>query len=217
MKFKTAAAFAALSTISAASGAQAGVIYDNFTVSEYHAQIGDRGYMAVFQSNIDQTINQIGSRLRGGESDVKFVIIDLGDGADPTNTGQTVYSDVSHVAAGEGYAYFYSDPFAFTLDAGRWYAVGAVGAPNSTLFASADYSSPISPGPTFTAFSNRNMNVFSYADTNSNLGFACCNFHIQLLTDDNTGAVPEPATWALLIMGFGGAGAMLRRNRLAQA
>lgn len=30
-------------------------------------------------------------------------------------------------------------------------------------------------------------------------------------------AVPEPATWALLIMGFGTAGAMLRRRRLAIA
>ena len=32
-----------------------------------------------------------------------------------------------------------------------------------------------------------------------------------------TGAVPEPATWALMIMGFGAAGAMLRRRRLALA
>jgi len=31
------------------------------------------------------------------------------------------------------------------------------------------------------------------------------------------GAVPEPATWALMIMGFGGAGAMLRRRRAAFA
>ena len=29
------------------------------------------------------------------------------------------------------------------------------------------------------------------------------------------GGVPEPATWALMILGFGGAGAMLRRKALA--
>ena len=29
------------------------------------------------------------------------------------------------------------------------------------------------------------------------------------------GAVPEPSTWALMIAGFGGVGAMLRRRRLA--
>lgn len=28
-----------------------------------------------------------------------------------------------------------------------------------------------------------------------------------------SGAVPEPATWALMILGFGGAGAMLRGRR----
>lgn len=32
-----------------------------------------------------------------------------------------------------------------------------------------------------------------------------------------TGAVPEPSTWALLILGFGSAGAMLRRQRRAMA
>ncbi len=31
------------------------------------------------------------------------------------------------------------------------------------------------------------------------------------------GAVPEPATWGLMIMGFGGIGAMLRRRRQAVA
>jgi hypothetical protein len=31
------------------------------------------------------------------------------------------------------------------------------------------------------------------------------------------GVVPEPATWALMISGFGGAGAMLRRRRTASA
>ena len=30
-----------------------------------------------------------------------------------------------------------------------------------------------------------------------------------------SGAVPEPGTWALMIMGFGGAGAMLRSRRKA--
>jgi hypothetical protein len=29
----------------------------------------------------------------------------------------------------------------------------------------------------------------------------------------NAGGVPEPASWALMIVGFGSAGAMLRRRR----
>ena len=33
----------------------------------------------------------------------------------------------------------------------------------------------------------------------------------------NVVAVPEPGTWALMILGFGGAGAMLRRRRVVAA
>ncbi len=33
----------------------------------------------------------------------------------------------------------------------------------------------------------------------------------------NVAAIPEPGTWALMIMGFGGAGAMLRRRKAALA
>jgi hypothetical protein len=45
--------------------------------------------------------------------------------------------------------------------------------------------------------------------------------HIDFFYSDDlgsgTGVIPEPGTWALMIMGFGGAGAMLRRRRLAVA
>ncbi|MDZ4373753.1 MAG: PEPxxWA-CTERM sorting domain-containing protein [Phenylobacterium sp.] len=43
--------------------------------------------------------------------------------------------------------------------------------------------------------------------------FGADNFALTLHTLDPTGAVPEPQTWALLIGGFGLAGAALRRTR----
>lgn len=217
MKLKIAAAFAALSMLSVAGAAQAGVIYDNFTSEDASVDIGGHGYTAVFQSDIDQTINQIGARLRGGEADVKFVIIDLGNGANPTNTGQTLFSDVTHITADQTFDWEYSDLFSFALSAGRWYAVGAVAAPGSALFTSYDYAGAVNPGPTFTAFANNNVNIFSFDNPNDNYGFGCCNIHVQLLSGGATGAVPEPAAWALMILGFGSAGVMLRRTRLAQA
>jgi hypothetical protein len=36
----------------------------------------------------------------------------------------------------------------------------------------------------------------------------------RVLVDVNSGAVPEPQAWALMILGFGTAGALLRRRRL---
>ncbi|MDZ4375403.1 MAG: PEPxxWA-CTERM sorting domain-containing protein [Phenylobacterium sp.] len=39
------------------------------------------------------------------------------------------------------------------------------------------------------------------------------DFQAANLTGSFAGAIPEPGTWALMIMGFGGAGAMLRRRR----
>ncbi|WP_296595180.1 hypothetical protein [Phenylobacterium sp.] len=126
MKLKIAAAFAALSMMSGA--AQASVIYDNYTSDDATVDIVGHGYTAVFQSNIDQTISQIGARLSGGEGDVKFVILDLGDNTSPASAGQAVFSDVTHIVADSSLAWRYSDAFSFNLTAGRWYAVGAVGA-----------------------------------------------------------------------------------------
>lgn len=41
------------------------------------------------------------------------------------------------------------------------------------------------------------------------------NVSFTAQVSDPTGAIPEPGTWALMILGFGGAGAVLRRQRQA--
>ena len=55
--------------------------------------------------------------------------------------------------------------------------------------------------------------------TNASSGHFLAKFDNVVLTGDNlvTGGVPEPGAWALMILGFGGAGAALRRRRRALA
>jgi hypothetical protein len=68
-----------------------------------------------------------------------------------------------------------------------------------------DFSAFLDYRDDFTGF----QRVFSYEDTV--VGSADSNW--GLVTTFNTAAIPEPATWALMIGGFGMAGVALRRRR----
>lgn len=50
-----------------------------------------------------------------------------------------------------------------------------------------------------------------------NYGFDSTGFALTATGPDPVGGVPEPAAWALMILGFGGAGAALRRRRMSLA
>jgi len=50
-------------------------------------------------------------------------------------------------------------------------------------------------------------------DTNANLGPGVQLDNVRFDTPANTGGVPEPASWALMIVGFGCAGTAMRRRR----
>ena len=71
---------------------------------------------------------------------------------------------------------------------------------------------------TFWMFDNGGLSTFSHLSTNGNTtgtggnGADLIVFGGDLPTPG--GGVPEPATWAMMIAGFGGLGAMLRRRRL---
>ncbi len=77
------------------------------------------------------------------------------------------------------------------------------------------------PGPT--SFNNTPFNVFNPGPA-GNFGFTlnyneCCGAPADLLFTVNnvSPGVPEPATWALMLTGFGLAGASLRRRNAAAA
>jgi len=65
----------------------------------------------------------------------------------------------------------------------------------------------VNPGANTLVVNGTSGGLYSYG---GNISFA------KLVQINPTGGVPEPAGWALMIVGFGSAGAMLRRRRAAQ-
>ena len=105
------------------------------------------------------------------------------------NISKSFYSDSSSNGGRYVYNYIYTNAAPTTISNG---------------FSSA-------PSGTFSGFSDGYyQNSFYNYDT----GYIYSNY-AHLVQDHVTisGAVPEPATWGLMLMGFGGLGAMLRRRR----
>jgi hypothetical protein len=74
------------------------------------------------------------------------------------------------------------------------------------------------PGPTSPVNTPFNVNAPSAGMYNFQLVYGeCCAgpavLAFQVNGQPGGGVVPEPATWAMMLLGFGGLGAMLRRNR----
>ncbi len=65
---------------------------------------------------------------------------------------------------------------------------------------------------TFTALAPGSLRVLVGTDGNDNIGPLLDAVALSTLA-----TVPEPAGWTLMILGFGGVGAVLRRRRTASA
>lgn len=194
--------------------AGAATIFDNFTGAGPGVPIENASYAAIFKSNVTQTITGIGARVSAPkDGSMKFVLFDLGNGVDPAWTGTLIFTQQKFFSADPTYDYKTSDPFSFVLAANEWYAVGAIASVGSGFKNSYDSVLSFNPGPTFTAFPDYNLNFADFNDPSSASGFGCCNFHYQLY--GNVSAVPEPATWTMVMLGFAGAGFMAYRRKQA--
>lgn len=146
-------------------------------------------------------------------------------GLDGQLTGITLYGNGTNVtvrvAEGDG---FHSGPFAFSqfaslamggtfidvssanifLNAGERFVIDLTGGYGGNISAAA---STYGGGSLFLNFGV----PFDYT--------ACCNASLAFQTfmepTSPGGGVPEPTTWALMLIGFGGLGATLRRRRTA--
>ena len=121
------------------------------------------------------------------------------------------------IAPGQGVLsnfFRYVDIAPVALTAGVHYVVGAYSASDAQSSWGAGQGGTAALNPNLNYFGNRysSTGALSYADSSSGGGaFLGANFIIGPTVGG--GAVPEPATWALMLAGFGLAGAALRRNR----
>ena len=163
----------------------------------------------------DLTIQSLTAYFGPGDLDLEFYTIAGGvAGHENSSAGWTLRNTIDFAAFGFQSAEINWDVADFDLAAGQtiglyitatadsfgriWYSnsavpYGAVIATDGLLSLRSGHASPYLFGP---GFDGRNFN-------------GSITYRIA--------AVPEPASWALMILGFGGAGAALRRRRAATA
>jgi hypothetical protein len=98
-----------------------------------------------------------------------------------------------------------ADPFSFTFNAGTVYGLAAIS--NDLMSYSFDQDANTVGAFTFLA---SNQNASDYNSPVLNTAHFCCDIHTAIVLADG---VPEPSTWAMMILGFAGVGAMTYRRR----
>lgn len=103
--------------------------------------------------------------------------------------------------------------------------VDVLGAGGATIFSISGGALPPSNGNQGQPATNRRVNFIAGAGEvitglrlrSTGIAFEFDNFAATAVLDPGGGAVPEPATWAMLIAGFGLVGASARRRRITVA
>jgi len=107
--------------------------------------------------------------------------------------------------------------------------VGSLDGYNSFTFHLADGSSQVVTGATLdalpgmdangsqTAFTTNGRLTFSFDSAIDRIEFASGNYSLEIGDIGAVALVPEPATWAMMVLGFGGVGGLIRRRRPAMA
>ncbi len=137
-----------------------------------------------------------------------------GNGAPPANSTYPGSAYLSVLGGGQADIMFGSAVSGFSFD---W---GSIDAYNTLTLFTTDGSETIIPGSSFITPANGDQvapgtnGLFSATGTDGTqfLGFRL-NSSQNSFEIDNVAAVPEPATWAMMLFGFGAVGFGMRRRR----
>lgn len=119
------------------------------------------------------------------------------------NTGPYAFSGTAHLTPTG--TFIDTSAAGIMLTAGNAFVIDTIGGSNGNINLAA---APYAGGHLF-------LNLGAPSDFTTCCGVSAMAFRtfVQAPVDGGTGAVPEPASWALMLTGFGGLGATLRQRR----
>lgn len=193
-------ALTALTAVTVGSSASAATITDANATSRTFRSAGSAP-VSLIQVTSSQTINAFGLDVDlNSPGNLQFTIFN-------NQNGNVLYQSAYKAFADTGPGYKLSDAFNFTFLPGITYGLTA----QSSVDANYGYS--------LGAFTN---GAFTFLGTNSNIGGAFGSPSYSANSGGGnisaaivTAAVPEPATWALMILGMGAVGFAMRRRKNA--
>jgi hypothetical protein len=209
MKKTLLAAAVAVATLAGAASASATIVYDFMP----GASSAGAGYTVI--NTFDDATGIVGSNFQ-----IKVPPAD-GNGAPPANSNPSGTPYLSVLGGGSATITFAAPVTSFQFD---W---GSIDYYNTLrVFTTGGTSKAFTPGYNFTNTADGNQVLPGTNGLFTVRGTAGETFTSFMLTSDANSfeidnlaipGVPEPTTWGLMIMGFGGIGAMLRRRRQTAA
>lgn len=146
------------------------------------------------------TIEQIGSLVDlNGDQDMQFLIFNA-------DTGSNLFASSIQSFIDDGLNYKWSSPLSFTFNPGITYSVGATASVGGQF--AVDYTTNSIAGFNFLSYNQNSEGAFGSSVLNT--GQNCCDVGTAFRLSAISAPVPEPATWALMLIGFGAVGGAMR-------
>lgn len=229
MSFRNIAAAACATALGLGAAPSSAAVIASLTFDQPAGVVGPSDAIDVFftltlDAASDALITDASETILSGFSEAEIIAL----GGDPTAAGARTYLNVFFQCGDTFTNCFSGAPYTFDFNSG---SDGFVGAKNLSLNAGESRSvrfgtftpTGLAPSGTYDFF-NAGVSVNFLTDDltqpiSRTIAETCptldarCGFSRTVVG----GAVPEPSAWSLMIVGFGTAGALLRRRRLATA